>query len=104
MVMLNVIQPGHQPEQPTQPQPQQPDVPTPNPPQPAPAPPQPQQPPVPNEVPDHDIKRTPSRPNDEEAADEDGTPADEKLGPTKDYNPQDKDHFKDRFPFPNSRH
>ncbi|WP_165806396.1 hypothetical protein [Chitinophaga parva] len=100
--MLNVIQPGHQPEQPTQPQPQQPDVPTPNPPQPP--PPQPQQPPVPNEVPDHDIKRTPTRPNDKEAAEEDGTPADEKLGPTKDYNPQGKGHYKDRFPFPNSRH
>lgn len=100
MHMLAIIQPGQQPEQPTQPQPQQPEVPNPN--QPQPAPPKPQEPPAPGEVPEHDIKRTPSRPNDD--MDDELIPADEKLGPTKDYNPQGKGHFKDRFPFPNSRH
>ncbi|HEY0273055.1 MAG TPA: hypothetical protein VGC22_07700 [Chitinophaga sp.] len=102
--MQAIIQPGQVPEQPTQPQPQQPEIPQPVPSQPGspqPAPPQPAQPEVPNEVPDHDIKRTPSRPNDE---DDDDTPADEKLGPTKDYNPHGKGRFKDRFPFPNIRH
>ncbi|PUZ20463.1 hypothetical protein GA0116948_11646 [Chitinophaga costaii] len=94
--MESILQPGHDPEQPMTPQPQQPDI---QPPIQPPAPqPLPMQPGLPNEVPDHDIKRTPSSPNDE-----DNALADEKLGPTQDYNPQGR-LLKDRFPFPNIRY
>lgn len=96
--MLSAIQPGQQPEQPTQPQPQQPEIPTPNPGQ------QPEQPNIPDELPERDIKRTPSNPDDVLVAAHDDVPADERMGPTKDYNPHGKGHFKDRFPFPNTRH
>lgn len=96
---MQITQPGPQPEQPTQPQPQQPDIQIPNQ---EPAPPN-----VPDEIPERDIKRTPSHPNDaaaRAAAHAEEVPADEKKGPTKDYNPHGKGPFKDRFPFPNTRH